>query len=102
MHRTKYRNRFLKTRSNGDKEANNKQQIYCTSFIRKTKQGYYNSRSLWKWIKRFFSSESSNFNKVTLVEKDLTLEKNEDIAETINRIPLLIVIKLMTELGTRL
>ena len=50
----------------------------------------------------FFSSESSNFNKVTLVGKYLILEKNEDIAETINRIPLLIVIKLMTELGTRL
>ena len=48
----------------------------------------------------FFASESSNFNKITLVEKDLILEKNEDIADIINRMPLLLVTQLMTELGT--
>ena len=31
-----------------------------------------------------FSDESSNSNKITLVEKDLILEKNDDIAETFN------------------
>ena len=32
----------------------------------------------------FFSDKSSNSNKITLLERDLILEKNDDIAETFN------------------
>ena len=90
MNRTKLRNRFLGTRSNEDKAAYNKQWNYCVSLIRKTKQQYYNNlhhrkvadnRSFWKYIKPLFSDKSSNSNKITLVEKDLILEKNNDIPE---------------------
>ena len=35
-------------------------------------------------IKPLFSVKNSNLNKITLVEKDLKLEKNDDIAETLN------------------
>ena len=93
MHRTRLRNRFLRTRCIGDKEAYNKQRNYCVSLIRKTKQQYYNNldhrkvadnKSFWKYIKPLFSDKSSNSNKITLVEKDLILEKNDDIAETFN------------------
>ena len=34
--------------------------------------------------KPLFSGKSSNCNKITLVEKDLILQKNVDIAETFN------------------
>ena len=93
MNRTRLRNRFLRTRCIGDKEAYNKQRNYCVSLIRKTKQQYYNNldhrkvadnKSFWKYIKPLFSDKSSNSNKITLVEKDLILEKNDDIAETFN------------------
>ena len=93
MNRTKLRNRFLRTRSNEDKAAYNKQWNYCVSLIRKTKQQYYNSlhhrkvadnRSFWKYIKPLFSDKSSNSNKITLVEKDLILEKNNDIPEVLD------------------
>ena len=38
MNRTRLRNRFLRTRSIRNKKAYNKQQNYCVSLIRKTKQ----------------------------------------------------------------
>ena len=91
MNRTRLRNRFLRTRCIGDKEAYNKQRNYCVSLIRKTKQQYYNNlghrnvadnKSFWKYTKPIFSEKSSNSNKITKVEKDLMLEKNDDIAET--------------------
>ena len=74
------------------------------------------NRSFWKYIKPLFSDKSSNSNKITLVEKDLILEKNDDIAETFNDFftsaisnlnipryqdPLLIVTKPRTKLNTR-
>ena len=54
-------------------------------FLYKNKQQHYNnsdhrkvadSRSFWKYI--------NNSNKIPLVEKDLILEKNNDIAEIFN------------------
>ena len=42
------------------------------------------NKSFWKYIKPLFSDKSSDSNKITLMEKDLILEKNDDIAETFN------------------
>ena len=93
MNRTRLRNRFLRTICISDKEAYNKQRNYCVSLIRKTKQQYYNNldhrkvsdnKSFWKYIKALFSDKSSNSNKITLVEKNLILEKNDDIPESFN------------------
>ena len=36
------------------------------------------------YIKPLFSDKNSNFNKATLVEKDLIREKNDDIAKILN------------------
>ena len=93
MNRTRLRNRFLRTRCIRDKEAYNKQRSYCVSLIWKTKQQYYNNldhrkvvdnKLFWKYIKPLFSDKSTNSYKITLVEKDLILEKNDDIGETFN------------------
>lgn len=63
MDRTRLRNRFLRTRSNVDKEAYNKQWNYYLSRIRKTKQGYYNNLDHRKVadIKSFCKYESNFF-----------------------------------------
>ena len=83
--RTRLRNRFLRTSSNGNKEAYNKQQNCCVSLIPKTKQQYYNNldhrkvadnKTFWKYIKPLFSDKSP--------KKDLILEKKDHIAETSN------------------
>ena len=42
------------------------------------------NKSFWKYIKPLFYDKSTNSNKITLLEKDLILEKNHDIAETFN------------------
>ena len=63
MNQTRLRNRFLRTRCIGDKEAYNKQWNYCVSLIRKPNQQYYNNldhrkvadnKSFWKDIKHIF------------------------------------------------
>ena len=93
MNPTRLRNRLLRTRCIWDKEAYNEQRNYCVSLIRKTKQQYYNNldrrkvadnKSFWKYIKPLFSNKSTNSYEITLVEKDLILEKNDDIVETFN------------------
>ena len=61
------------------------------SLVRKIKTVYYNNldhkkvvdnKSFWKYIKPHFPDKSSNSNKITLVEKDLIIDQNEEIAET--------------------
>ena len=63
MNRIRLRNRFLRTRSNGDKEVYNEQRNYCVSLIRKTKQEYNNNldhrkvadnKPFWKYVKTLF------------------------------------------------
>ena len=82
MNRARLRNTFLKSRSFEDKAAYNKQRNYCVPLVRKTKTDYYNNldhkkvvsnKPFWKYIKPHFSDKSSNFNKITLVEKDLII-----------------------------
>ena len=95
MNRTRLRNRFLRTRSNRDTEAYNMQRIYCVSLSGKLSKSTAtilivarlpNNKWFWKYIKPLFTDKSSNSNKITLVEKYLILEKNNDIAETFNHI----------------
>ena len=84
----------LKSRSFEDKAAAyNKQRNYCVSFVPKTKTDYYNNfdhkmvvdnKSFSKYIKPYFTNKSLSFNKTTLVEKDLIIDHNEEIAETFN------------------
>ena len=66
MNRTRLGNRFLRTECIVDKETYNKQRNSGVSFIRKTKQQFYNnldhrnvadSKSFWKYIKPLFSDK---------------------------------------------
>ena len=93
MNRIRLRNTFLKSRSFEGKAAYNNQRDYCVSLVRKTKADYYNNldhkkvadnKSFWKYIKLHFCDKSSSFNKITLVEKDLIIDQNEEIAKTFN------------------
>ena len=91
MNRTRLRNSLraglLKT-----KQLTIKKRNYCVSLVRKIKTDYYNNldykkvvdnKSFWKYIKPHFSDKSSNFTKITLVEKDLIIDQNEEIAKNI-------------------
>ena len=95
MDQSRLRNKFLKTRSNEDKKAYNTQRKYCLRLVRKAKKDYYNNldhenvsenKTFWKSIKHFFSEKGSTQNKITLVEQDLILDKNDNVAEVRKKI----------------
>ena len=95
MDRSRLRNRFLKTRSNEDKKAYDKQRNYCLTLVRKAKKDYYynnlnhenvtDKKTFWKSMKPCFSEKGSTHNKNTLVEQNLILDKNDNVAEVFNK-----------------
>ena len=95
MDRSRLRNRFLKTRSNEDKKAYDTQRNYCLTLVRKAKKDYYynnlnhenvtDKKTFWKSMKPCFSEKGSTHNKNTLVEQNLILDKNDNVAEVFNK-----------------
>ena len=94
MDRSRLRKKSLKTRSNEDKKAYNTQRNYCLTLVRKAKKDYYNNldhenvtdnKTFWKSIKPFFSEKGSTHDKIALVEQDLILDKNDNVAEVLKK-----------------
>ena len=94
MVRSKLRKKFLKSRSESDKKAYNKQRNKCVSLLRKTKKAYYSNlnvkdvvdnKKFWKTIKSFFSDKSNNFENISLIENGNLLTDDFEIAETFNK-----------------
>ena len=93
MVRSKLRKKSLKSRSESDKKAYNKQRNKCVSLLRKTKKAYYSNlnvkdvvdnKKFWKTIKSFFSDKSNNFENISLIEKGNLLTDDFKTAETFN------------------
>ena len=93
MGRSWLRNKLFKTRSNEDKRACDTQRNYYITLVRKAKK-YINlhhknvtdNRIFWKYIEPLFSEKSSIHNKITSIERDLILDKNETAPEFGNNI----------------
>ena len=93
MVKSKLRKKFLKSRSESDKKAFNKQRNKCVSLLRKTKKAYYSNlnvkdvvdnKKFWKTIKSFFSDKSNNFENISLIENGNLLTDDFEIVETFN------------------
>ena len=93
--RSKLWKQFLKSRSESDKKAWNKQRNKCVSLLRKTKIAYYwnlnvkdvlDKKKFWKTIKSFFSDKSINLENISLIENDNLLAKDFEIAEFFKKI----------------
>ena len=91
MVRPKLRKKFLKSRSESDKKAYNKQRNKCVSLLRKTRKAYYSNvnvkdvvgnKKFWKTVKSFFSDKLNNFENISLIEKGTLLTYDFEIAET--------------------
>ena len=76
-----------------DKKAYNTQRNYGLTWFRKAEKDYYNNlehenvidnKTFWKSVKSIFSEKGSTHNKITLVEQDLILDKNDNVAEVLN------------------
>ena len=94
MHRSRFRNKFLRERTDESKTAYKKQRNICVSLLLKTKRDYFanqdtktmkDTRKFWKTVNPLFSEESYSKESISLVNKDGFITKNEDLAKTFNK-----------------
>ena len=74
MLRSKLCNKFLKSRSNKDRNAYKKQRNLCVSLLRQNKKDYFETldiksvtdkKMFWKTVAPLFSNKSTASNKIT-------------------------------------
>ena len=93
MKRSRLRNKLLKTNSEIDRKAYNKQRNYCVNLTRKTKKDYFenlhiknvtDNKQFWKTVKPFLSDKNKVDDKITLVENSEIVTDNHKIADIFN------------------
>ena len=94
MTRSRLRSKFLKTKTDANRKAYNKQRNYCVSLFRKQKKSFFNNldtkkivdnKRFWRTVKPFFSDKNRVKNKITLIEEKTNIVSNNNlIAETFN------------------
>ena len=91
--RSKLRNKFLKSRSNKNREAYKKQRDLCVSLLRQNKKDYYENLDIksvtdnkmsWKTVVPLFSNKSKRSNKITLSENEKLIINDQKCAEVFN------------------
>ena len=88
----KLRNKYLKSKSEIDKQRYNKQRNYFVKLLRLKKQNYYESldiskttdnKTFWKTISLLFSNKSYQTNfRITLLENGEILSKESKATDT--------------------
>ena len=93
MHRTRFRNKYLRNKTDENKRKSKKQRNYCVSLLRKTKREYYSnldvknitdSKTFWKTVKRFLSDKVTSTQKITPIENDKIVKNDNDTARVLN------------------
>ena len=88
MKRSNLRNKYLKSRSEEDRQRFRKQRNLCVSLLRKTKRSYYSNlneknvidnRKFWKTVKPIVSNKFINGEKITLVNNDKSITNDKEI-----------------------
>ena len=86
MHRTRFRNKYLRNKTDENKRKYTKQRNYCVSLLRKSKREYYSNldiknitdnKTFWKTIKPFLSNKVTSTQKIILIE-NYKIVKNEN------------------------
>ena len=94
MKRSKLRNRFLKEKSEASRKAYNIQRNYCVNFLKKTKRKYFanikinniaDNKKFWQTVKLLFSDKVIHRETINLIDNQITLSNDEEIAETFNK-----------------
>ena len=79
MLRSKFRNVYLKTRTNESKQLYNKQRNLCVTLFRKAKKDYFSTldnrivsdnRKIWKAVNPLFSEKTFQKESITLIDKE--------------------------------
>ena len=79
MHRARFRNKYLRNKTDENKRNYTKQQNYCVSLVRKSEREYYSNldvknitdnKTFWKTVKPFLSGKVTSTKKITLIDND--------------------------------
>ena len=93
MQRSHLKKLFLKSRNAETWNSYKKQRNFCTNLLRKTKKEYFNSldvcqlndnKKFWKNIRPFFSDKGLNSNKLMLIENEVLVNKEDELANIMN------------------
>ena len=94
MTRSRLRNKFLKTKTDANRKAYNKQRNYCVSLFRREKKSFFNNldtkkivdnKRFWETFKPFFLDKNKVENKIALIEdKTKIVSDNKLVAGTFN------------------
>ena len=79
MHRARFRNKYLRNKTDENKRNYTKQRNYCVSLVRKSEREYYSNldvknitdnKTFWKTVKAFLSGKVTSTKKITLIDND--------------------------------
>ena len=92
MKRSNLRNKYLKNRSEEDRQRFRKQRNLCVSLLRKTIRSYYSNinekniidnRNVWKTVKSMLSNKFVTSEKIALVDNDKIITNDKKIAKVL-------------------
>ena len=93
MKRIRFRNQFLKNRTDENKSRYTKQRNYCVSLLRKTKTQYYrnldeknvtDNKAFLKTVKPFLSDKITSKGKIALIEENEIVSNDENTVQVLN------------------
>ena len=93
MTRSRLKNKFHKNPSDTNKCRYKRQRNYCVNLTRRIKKNYYSNidinkvndnKKFWDTIKPCFSDKNITRKKITLIENDMIICKDEAVAEILN------------------
>ena len=93
MKRSHLRNKFLRDRTEGNKNVYRKQRNYCVSLLRKERKDFFqkidtkrttDNKLFWKMVKPFFSAKKKDTGKITLIHNNELIDRPKDISEIFN------------------
>ena len=86
MKRSNLRNKYLKSRSEEDRQRFRKQRNLCVSLLRKTKRSYYSNlkEKVSSIIKKTTTNKCVNSEKITSVDNEKIITNSKEIAKVLN------------------
>ncbi len=93
MLRSRLKNKYNKNRTVANWEAFRKQRNLCVTLFRTEKRNFYNNldishitdnRKFWNTVKPFISNKNKSKTKITLIEDERVITKDEEVAEILN------------------
>ena len=93
MNRSRFENRYYKTKSMEDKNNYKRQKNYCMRLYKRERKRYYNNldlknvtdnRKFWATLKPFLSDKGTKGNNICLIEGGEIISKDLEVAEMLN------------------